>query len=81
MNVLIYLFKKTVYLLCSLFILATLTFTLMKMIPGDPFSKEQSLTKETSETLIKHHGLDKSWSEQYKKFLTALTQGDLGSSF
>lgn len=80
MHLITYLFKKTFFLFCSLFILATLTFILMKTIPGDPFSKEQSLTKATSETLLKHHGLDKSWPEQYKNFLTSITKGDLGTS-
>jgi oligopeptide transport system permease protein len=52
----------------------------MKAIPGDPFSKEQSLSQETSQTLIKYHGLDQSWPQQYRKFLASIIKGDLGTS-
>lgn len=72
--------KKLFFLFCSLLILATLTFILMKSIPGDPFSKEQSLSQEASQALIKHHGLDRSLFTQYQNFLTSLLMGNLGSS-
>jgi oligopeptide transport system permease protein len=51
----------------------------MKAIPGDPFSKEQSLSQETSQTLIKLYGLDQSWPQQYRKFLNSIIKGDLGT--
>ena len=38
-----YFARKSVAFLSSLFLIATLTFFLMKIIPGDPFSEEQGL--------------------------------------
>jgi len=64
----------------SLFILISLTFLLMKTMPGDPFSQEQSLTSEGHQALLKHHGLDLSYFNQYKKYIGAIFKGDLGTS-
>jgi oligopeptide transport system permease protein len=80
MQIILYLLRKSVYWLCSLFVLATLTFTLMKAIPGDPFSQEQSLSLEAHEALMKHHGLNQTWMEQYQSYLASILRGDLGSS-
>lgn len=57
-----------------------MTFALMKTIPGDPFSKEQALTKESHTAMLKHHGLDQSVFSQYKAYLTNILKGNLGTS-
>jgi len=75
-----YLFKKICFLLASFFILASLTFILMKMIPGDPFSAEQSLNAEAHRALLKHHGLNLSYLQQYKNYISELFKGHLGTS-
>lgn len=80
MRLILYLLRKSVYWLCSLFTLATLTFTLMKAIPGDPFSQEQSLSQEAHEALMKHHALNQTWMEQYQSYLVSILKGDLGVS-
>ncbi len=77
---LIYLAKKLFYLGCSLFAIATLTFFLMKAIPGDPFAEEQAMRKDMHEALLKHHGMDLPWFVQYQNYLTRLLKGDLGHS-
>lgn len=52
----------------------------MKAIPGDPFSQEQTLSKESRQNLLKYHGLDQSWWQQYEGYFTSLLKGDLGTS-
>ncbi len=73
--------KKLSYLLASLLIVATLTFILMKSIPGDPFQQEQAIPPEILSSLYKHYGLDEPIFVQYIKYLKGLITFDLGPSF
>lgn len=73
--------RKFLYAFLSLFLVATLTFVLMKFIPGDPFRQEQALPKEIYEALLKHYGLNDSWAVQYGNYLKQLITLDLGPSF
>jgi oligopeptide transport system permease protein len=67
--------------LVALWIVITLTFFLMKALPGDPFTQEQALPKEIHEALKHHFGLDQSAIVQYGHYLDALLHGDLGPSY
>ena len=75
-----YLLKKTFYLIISLFLITTLTFFIMKAVPGDPFSEEQALPKEMLEALQSHYGLNEPWHVQYALYLKSLAHGNLGLS-
>lgn len=75
-----YFIKKLAYLLGSLWIVASLTFILMKVTPGDPFSEEQSLRADMHHALLESHGLNAPWYQQYGTYLFSLLQGDLGYS-
>lgn len=77
----VYFIRKCITFSLSLFIIASLTFFLMKMLPGDPFCEEQSLRSDMHEALIHHHGLDNSWFVQYIDYLFDLFHGHLGVSF
>jgi oligopeptide transport system permease protein len=70
-------FKDT---LVSLLVIITATFILMKAAPGDPFSDEQNLPKETIEALQNHYGLNDSLFVQYGKYLKSVITWDLGPS-
>ena len=48
-----------------LFIIATLTFFLMKLAPGGPFDTEKATTPEIKKQLEAHYGLNKSAWVQY----------------
>lgn len=76
-----YLIKKSLALCLSLFLIATLTFFLMKVIPGDPFSEEQALRKDMHEALRNQYGLNRHWTTQYGDYLGDLMHGNLGASF
>ena len=73
--------KKLLYLVISLFIVITLTFFLMKLLPGDPFAQEQALPREIHQALRTHYGLDDPWYVQYGRYLKAVVTWDLGPSF
>jgi len=76
-----FIIKKFFILLFSLFVVASLTFALMQMIPGDPFSQEKAIPKEILESLYRHYGLDQPWYVQYGNYLKGLVTFDLGPSF
>jgi len=64
-----------------LFIIATVTFFMMRLAPGGPFDTEKQVSKEVRAHMEAHYGLDKSLFEQYLLQMKHLLQGDLGPSF
>jgi oligopeptide transport system permease protein len=75
-----YFIRKGLAFLCSLLVIASLTFFLMKIVPGDPFSEEQMLRQDMHEALLKQHGLHHHWTSQYRNYLLNLIRGNLGYS-
>ncbi|MCE5170458.1 ABC transporter permease [Paenibacillus profundus] len=75
-----YILVKLFYLVVSLWILASVTFLLMKAIPGDPFMSERAVPPEIKARLMAQYGLDKPLYEQYFIYLNKLVHGDLGIS-
>jgi oligopeptide transport system permease protein len=80
MDFLRYLAKKFLIFTITLFFVVTLTFVLMRSIPGDPFSQEQAIPEEIMKSLNAHYGLDKPLYIQYVKYLKGIVTGDLGPS-
>lgn len=75
-----YVARKSFAFLSSLFLIATVTFFLMKIVPGDPFSEEQALRQDMHDALLQHYGMNKHWAVQYKDYLVNLLKGNLGYS-
>ena len=71
--------KRILIALVTVFVLATLTFFLMKLIPGDPFQSED-VSPYVQELQRQYYGLDKSVYEQYFIYMKNLLHGDLGVS-
>ncbi len=65
----------------TLFIIVTLTFFLIRVAPGGPFDREQSLPPEIMANLQSAYGLDQPLWAQYWRYLGALAHGDFGPSF
>lgn len=72
--------KKSTILFISLFVVATLTFFLMHMIPGDPFTNDQAIPEEVLKSIHKYYGLDQPLIVQYAKYLERIVHFDLGPS-
>jgi oligopeptide transport system permease protein len=64
-----------------LFIIATVTFFMMRLAPGGPFDTEKQASKEVRAHMEAHYGLDKPLFVQYLLQMKHLLQGDLGPSF
>ncbi|MFS0782874.1 oligopeptide ABC transporter permease [Bacillus sp. 1P06AnD] len=73
--------QRIVYMVITLFIIASLTFFLMKIIPGTPFSKADKLSPQQLEIMKSKYGLDDPIPVQYGRYMLNITKGDLGVSF
>jgi oligopeptide transport system permease protein len=58
----------------------TLTFFLVRLAPGGPFSAEKQFPEEAIKRLNEHYGLDKPIMVQYGNYLKNVIRGDLGPS-
>lgn len=78
-----YLIKRVIAGLATIFVLITITFFLMHIIPGGPFSapEDRNITPEMIERIEQKYGLDDPLSEQYVRYLKNILHGDLGFSF
>ncbi|OQP05600.1 peptide ABC transporter permease [Geobacillus sp. 46C-IIa] len=76
-----YTIQRFMYMVITLFIIATVTFFLMKLLPGSPLQNQEKLTPEQKALILKEYGLDKPVPVQYMQYLGNLLQGDLGVSF
>ena len=65
----------------TLFVIATLTFFMVRLAPGGPFSREKQVSAEVQRRLDAYYGLDKPLVVQYGRYLANVARGDLGPSF
>ena len=64
-----------------LWVVASVTFALLRFLPGGPFDKERSLPPEIMRNLERRYALDGTLFEQYVDYLGRLAHGDLGPSY
>lgn len=75
-----YLAKRISILVATLWVVITLSFFLMQIMPGTPFNNPK-LTDDMIAMMNKQYGLDKPVWQQYLKYLTDVLQGDFGTSY
>lgn len=75
-----YIVKRILLGVLSVFIVATLTFFLMNLVPGGPFVAEKSISKAAQEALAAKYGMDKPLGQQYVTYITDFLKGDMGLS-
>jgi oligopeptide transport system permease protein len=68
-------------MLVTLFVIVTITFFLMQLLPGTPFTNPEKLTDQQMTILNAKYGLDQPVGIQYIRYVGNLVQGDLGYSF
>lgn len=76
-----FLVKRILYAIPVLLIVASLTFVLVRIVPGGPFDAERNLPKEIIANLETKYNLNKPVHEQYFLYLGRLAKGDLGVSY
>lgn len=74
-----YILNRVLVAILTMFILATTTFFLLRLVPGDPFAGPRVIP-EIKERLRIHYGLDKPLAEQYLVYMGNILRGDFGYS-
>ena len=69
--------KRTVGLVVILFCVVTITFFLVRLMPGGPFDRERKLPEHIEKQLLAKYKLDGPLLEQYFNYLGDLLHGDL----
>jgi len=75
-----YVFKRFWISLLTLWLLATITFFLLRVLPGNPFQTDQILTVEMQERMMNYYGLNRPIFEQYFTYMGNLLRGNMGYS-
>jgi oligopeptide transport system permease protein len=75
-----YVIKRVLLAVVTLWLVATITFTLMNLVPGGPFLSEKTPSEATLKALNEKYGLDKPLIVQYKNYMQKALRGDFGPS-
>ncbi|MDY3919194.1 MAG: ABC transporter permease [Candidatus Limivivens sp.] len=75
-----YVFKRLGLAVVTIFIVATLTFLLMNLVPGGPFMSEKAVSPKAQAALEAKYGLDKPLFQQYTTYMSGVLHGDFGDS-
>lgn len=78
-----FLLKRLFYVILVIYIIATLNFFIVELMPGDPLSAyiDPTFTEEQRQMLLKAFGLDQPIHIRYIKYLQNIVQGQFGTSF
>ena len=75
-----YILKRVLYSIVTIFVLIIVTFLLMHLMPGDPFTGEKALPADIKAALMSKYGLDKPIIVQLFKYIGNVLHGDFGIS-
>ena len=75
-----YVGKRLLYAVLTLLTLVTITFFMMRLLPGRPFVGEKAIPETTLRALNEKYGLDKPVYEQLYIYVRNILKGDLGLS-
>lgn len=75
-----YILKRLALAIVTVFLVATLTFFLMNLVPGGPFMSEKAVSPKAQAALEAKYGLDKPLFQQYLTYMKDAMHGDFGDS-
>lgn len=75
-----YIAKRILLAIVTIWVVATLTFFLMNLVPGGPFMSEKAISPAAQAALEAKYGLDKPLFEQYLTYMKDALHGDFGDS-
>lgn len=76
----LYIVKRILLAIVTVFLIITITFFAMHSIPGGPFLSEKSPSAEVTAALEAKYGLDKPLGEQFIEYLKGVIRFDFGPS-
>ena len=80
MSIVSFLIKRSLWIVATLWLVYTVSFFLMRSVPGGPFSSERNVPPEIERNLKARYTLDLPLWEQYQLNLSEAIRGDLGPS-
>jgi oligopeptide transport system permease protein len=76
-----FVFKRLIEAVLVLWVIASLTFVLLRFLPGGPFDSEKALPPEVLRNIEAKYKLNAPLSQQYVDYIGGLLHGDLGQSY
>lgn len=76
-----YFLKRVIAAILTILLIATITFFLMRAIPGGPFTRERPVPDEILKILNQKYHLDDPLVKQYADYMKGLLTFDLGPSY
>lgn len=76
-----YITQRVIYMIITMFFVISITFFLMKLIPGTPFNNAEKLSPAQLQIMKEKYGLNDPVPVQYVNYLVNMVKGDLGISF
>jgi oligopeptide transport system permease protein len=73
--------RRLLQLIPVLFVIVTVSFFMLRAVPGGPFTAEKAVSPEVLHNLEAHYGLDQPLWRQYVNYLGHLVRGEFGPSF
>jgi oligopeptide transport system permease protein len=80
-HLLLYVARRLLEAAFVIFTIITITFLLLRFLPGGPFDEEKALPPEIKQMIEAKYGLNKPVLEQYANYLSAVAHLDLGESY
>lgn len=75
-----YILKRILYAAITVFLLIVITFLLMHLLPGDPFTGDKPISPDIKAALYAKYGLDQPLYVQFFKYIVNVLHGDFGVS-
>ena len=75
-----YIIKRALMGVITAFVVATLTFFIMNLVPGGPFLSEKAVTPQAQAAMEAKYGLDKPLFVRYLTYMGGILHGDMGLS-
>lgn len=76
-----YVIRRLIEAVFVIWVIASLTFVLLRTLPGGPFDTEKALPPEVMENLARKYKLNEPLLSQYGDYMIGLLHGDLGQSY
>lgn len=76
-----YIIRRLIGLIPTLFIIITISFFIIRIAPGGPFTAERAITEQVMKNIEAKYHLDEPLIMQYLRYLWDVVRGDLGPSY
>ena len=80
-NMIVYVLKRLFEATITVLVVCTMTFMLLRILPGGPFDEEKALPPEVKANIEAKYKLNEPLYMQYYYYMNDLAHGDLGESY